>query len=134
MTKDLSRNKVPRLQAVILFANKAKNAVIALATASIFNAVGEQMNKQKWAGYFWTDPKYQNYTWQVGIIGRSTPIRTGGIHPSGGVSTFDGTEREIKGCQQKWRVMGHFPGAISKPSLNPFLRIYCPKDRGNYLG
>jgi len=37
---------VPYLYEVILFADKAKNADIALAMAAIFNAVGEQKNQR----------------------------------------------------------------------------------------
>ncbi len=42
---------------VILCDNKAKNAVIAIAIARLFNAVSVQKNELKWLGYFITIPK-----------------------------------------------------------------------------
>ena len=59
--KALLRNKLAKAGEFILCNNKAKNADIAMATSSIFNAVSAQKNKPEWSGYFSTMPKYVEY-------------------------------------------------------------------------
>ncbi|MCF6333554.1 MAG: hypothetical protein L3J11_09750, partial [Draconibacterium sp.] len=45
---------------VILSDNKAKNAVIAIAIARLFNEVSVQKNKPEWSCCFVTMPKLRN--------------------------------------------------------------------------
>ncbi|MCF6332672.1 MAG: hypothetical protein L3J11_05250 [Draconibacterium sp.] len=59
IAKALLQNKLDKAGDVILCDNKAKNAVIAIAIARLFNAVSVQKNKPEWSCYFVTMPNFQ---------------------------------------------------------------------------